>query len=143
VPKRCFPLHAAAAASLLILSACAQTEGPVVEQRAAQQRAEAERTEAYRQADELREKARLAELEKTDPERARRTVERTAARKKTCGDDYRAPRIGMTLERAMQCVGQFRLATQSNRAGGMLSTYHSDALYIEEYGGRLVGWGLR
>lgn len=142
MPLRHFLLNAAMAASLISLAGCA-SDPAVAERRAAQARQEAERTEAYRSADEVREKARLAELAKTDPERAKRSAERIESRKKTCGKDYRAPRVGMTLERAMQCVGQFRLATQSSRSGGFLSVYHADGLYIEEYGGKVVAWGLR
>jgi hypothetical protein len=142
MPVRHFLSHAAMAASLLTLAACAQ-DPAVAEQRAARERQEADRTEAYRRADEVREKARLEELARTDPERAKRSAERTDSRKKTCGDDYRAPRVGMTLERAMQCVGQFRLATQSSRSGGVLSVYHADGVFIEEYGGKVVAWGVR
>lgn len=142
MPDWRFPLHAAMAASLIALAGCAQ-DPAVAERRVAQERQEAERTEAYRRADAAREKARLEELARTDPERAKRSAERTESRKKTCGDDYRAPRVGMTLERAMQCVGQFRLATQSSRSGGFLSIYHADGLYIEEYGGKVTAWGLR
>lgn len=142
MPIRHFVLQAAMAASVISLAGCA-SDPAAVERRATQERQEAERTEAYRNADAVREKARLEELAKTDPERAKRSAERTESRKKTCGDDYRAPRVGMTLERAMQCVGQFRLATQSSRSGGFLSVYHADGLFIEEYGGKVVAWGVR
>jgi len=80
--------------------------------------------------------ARQAQQE-ADEERAE------AALKKACGKDYMAPRIGMPIKRALQCLGGFALVRQVNRKDGVLSTYESNdgEAWLHELGGRVVAWG--
>lgn len=64
-----------------------------------------------------------------------------AERKAACGADYLTPRIGMPIDRALQCVGAFRLQGQINRADGVLSTYLGARRYLHVMDGRVVAWG--
>lgn len=134
-------------------------------ERAAASRAEHERYEAERKqreeeqarkqaqwaAERAAERARQeAEFQKQQAQRdaeeraeARRDAAATAARKAACGSDYANPRIGMTLERAQQCVGNYKLVGQLNRADGVVSTYLGPKRYLHVMGGQIVAWGER
>lgn len=85
------------------------------------------------------------EAEAADDERRERIAAKKQAqmieeKKALCGDDYGQARIGMTLVRAQQCVGKFKLRSEVNRADGILSTYVSDSTYIYVMNGRIVSW---
>lgn len=58
-----------------------------------------------------------------------------------CGADYGVLRIGMTIGRANECYGAFKLKNQINRADGIISTYWRGGTYIHVMGGRIVSWG--
>lgn len=66
-----------------------------------------------------------------------------AALKKKCGGDYHKPRVGMTLTRARQCVGELYLVSQMNRKDGVISTYRGSGGYIYVMGGKIVMWQAR
>lgn len=72
---------------------------------------------------------------------ARAASERTAKQKSLCGDDYRSPRVGMTLTRAKECVADFKLKGQINRADGVVSTYMAGQTYLHVMDGKIVSWG--
>ncbi len=78
------------------------------------------------------ERARAAQKVVDDRERVRRDE---------CGADYRSPRIGMSLSRAQQCVGNFRLTAQLSRADGVISTYVGSGMYLNVMNGVVVSWG--
>lgn len=65
---------------------------------------------------------------------------RDAALRKACGKDYMAPRIGMPIKRALQCLGEFRVSGQVNRKDGVLTTYVNDDAMLQAIDGKLVGW---
>jgi hypothetical protein len=91
-----------------------------------------------------------AELKRRDAEseaedRAMRAEERriskvTAQRKVACGDDYLNPQIGMTISRAKQCVGNFAVVSQTNRADGVVTTYRGTRTVLHVMEGRIVAW---
>ncbi|WP_200227843.1 hypothetical protein [Rubrivivax gelatinosus] len=100
---------------------------------------------AERQAREAETAAEVARQEAADrAERAaeaRAQAKAVAAKRAACGADYLAPRIGMPIDRALQCVGAFRLQGQINRADGVLSTYLGARRYLHVMDGRVVAWG--
>lgn len=72
---------------------------------------------------------------------AKAASDRTAKQKSLCGDDYRSPRVGMTLIRAKECVADFKLEGQINRADGVVSTYIAGQTYLHVMDGKIVSWG--
>lgn len=91
------------------------------------------REEAYR-------KERVRE-DREENVRQKRAADVVQERKKLCGDDYLTPKIGMSIERAQKCVGNFRLTSQLNRADGVVSTYSAVRTYLHVIDGRIVSWG--
>ena len=84
-----------------------------------------------------------AQQEQIDWEKAtaKSAADRTAKQKSFCGDDYRSPKVGMTLARAKDCVADFRLKGQVNRADGVVSTYMAGQTYLHVMDGKIVSWG--
>ena len=72
---------------------------------------------------------------------AKAASERTAKQKFICGEDYRSPRVGMTLVRAKECVADFKLKGQINRADGVVSMYMAGQTYLHVMDGTIVSWG--
>lgn len=81
------------------------------------------------------------EEDKRDALLAKAASERTAKQKSICGDDYRSPRVGMTLVRAKECIADFKLKGQINRADGVVSTYMAGQTYLHVMDGQIVSWG--
>lgn len=96
---------------------------------AARAAAETER----RRAEDARWAAETAAAEAAD-------ARRVAALRKACGKDYMTPRIGMPIERALQCLGKFRRTGQVNRKDGVLTTYTNGSAMLQEIDGKLVSW---
>lgn len=93
---------------------------------------------------DARRKAYQAEREADDrrfEQSARQARVREELLKSTCGTDYQNPKIGMSIDRALQCVGRYRLTAQINRADGVVTTYTGKAGYLHVMGGRIVSWG--
>lgn len=85
---------------------------------------------------------REMELQKLAEEKNQeRLYAKMVLRKKVCGSDFGTPHIGMTLERAQQCVGNFKLNGQINRVDGIISTYWAGNLYANVINGKIVAWG--
>lgn len=76
-----------------------------------------------------------------DRELERKALKAENEKKAKCGLDYKQPRIGMTLIRAQECVGKFRLSAQINRADGIVSTYEAGNMYLHVMSGNIVSWG--
>jgi hypothetical protein len=94
--------------------------------------------EASRQAaNEAEEK----EYERQEQIKEQKIAAQIKARKVACGDDYGTPRIGMSLERAQQCVGKFTLVSQLNKADGIVSTYEAGSMYLHVMDKKIVAWG--
>lgn len=93
------------------------------------------------EASQKRMAAESAAEEKQERIQAKKNADVVAAQKAQCGDDYRAPRIGMTLARAQQCVAKLRLTSEINRADGVVSTYTSGGMYLHVMQGKVVSWG--
>ena len=98
-----------------------------------EQRKEQAARQAKSEADYERYKREEAKQEK-------RAAENTRAKKERCGTDYGAPRIGMTIERAQDCVGNFKLVSQLNRADGVVSTYSSGRVHLHVMNGKVGAW---
>jgi hypothetical protein len=63
---------------------------------------------------------------------------------KACGEDFGMPRVGMTLDRARQCLGYAKLVGQVNRADGVASVYTNGRVQLVVMDGKVVAWkGLR
>jgi len=60
--------------------------------------------------------------------------------KRRCGDDYLAPKIGMTATRLSECVPALKLYSQLNRADGVVSIYTGRGLMVHLLGGQVVAW---
>jgi preprotein translocase subunit SecD len=93
----------------------------------AAKKAELDKYLADQQRQEDREEARVRKIDE--------------ARRKACGDDYSNPRIGMTIQRAQQCVADFKLKGQINRADGVVSTYMAGHAYAHVMNGKIISWG--
>lgn len=108
-------------------------------------REQREKEDAERQAksqEEQRQYERDREREEREEQRQQAKLKADrAARMKQCGDDFGSPRIGMSLARAKECVGNFRLVSEVNRADGVVSTYRTGSMYIHVMGGRISAWG--
>lgn len=93
--------------------------------------------------EKLNEMGRKARQEQIDWERttAKAYADKTAKQKAQCGDDYRAPKVGMSLARAKDCVADFKLKGQINRADGVVSTYTAGQTYLHVMDGKIVSWG--
>lgn len=61
--------------------------------------------------------------------------------KARCGDDYKTPRIGMTVDRIRDCVAPVKLTSQINRADGVASVYVYGSLWANVMGGKVIAWG--
>lgn len=85
--------------------------------------------------------AEEAQYRREEARREKLAAERTKATKERCGDDYRAPRIGMSLARVQDCAGPFKLKGQINRADGVVSTYVRSGMYLHVMDDRIVSWG--
>ncbi len=103
---------------------------------------------AARAKDQAETQARSAEFTRQGEqrERAQAAADRkaavaTASVKEKCGDDYKAPKIGMHLDRIKSCVTPLRLKAQLNRADGVVSTYTGGGAYFHIMNERLVSWG--
>lgn len=84
--------------------------------------------------------AHAAEMKRESAERA--TVERAAsALKARCGDDYRTPRIGMTIERARECLGPMKMVGQLNRSEGVATQYRVGSVWLNVLQGHVIAWG--
>lgn len=122
----------------------AQTEAKQQElQRERDARFAEQRAKEQERAEESKAMALKAQQEQAQWEKstARAASERVAKQKATCGDDYRAPRVGMTLTRAKECVADFKLKGQINRADGVVSTYMAGQTYLHVMDGKIVSWG--
>lgn len=73
---------------------------------------------------------------------AERKVQQAAAIVKTrCGADYKAPRIGMSIARAQECVTPMQVTGQINRADGIVTTYRGGGgSYFHAMNGVIVSW---
>jgi hypothetical protein len=63
-----------------------------------------------------------------------------AEQKQICGKDYGEIRVGMTLSRVTQCVGEFDLSGQVKKNGVTLSKYYRDRTYLYVKNGKIVAW---
>jgi hypothetical protein len=95
---------------------------------------------------ELEERRRAYQAEREADDRRneqadRKAQARTTALKSACGADYLAPRIGMPIDRALQCAGKYRVTAQLNRADGVITTYSGPGGYLHVMSGRVVSWG--
>lgn len=62
-------------------------------------------------------------------------------RKEKCGDDYKKPRIGMTMERVRECVStSFKESGQINTDQGIVTTYRAPGGVIQVIDGKVVQW---
>lgn len=89
-----------------------------------QQEYEAQRAIEDREYEQAQRRARAAE----------------AAAKANCGDDFKSPRVGMTIQRAKQCVGRFKMVAQINRADGVVTTYRGNAGTLHVMQGVVIAW---
>lgn len=63
-----------------------------------------------------------------------------AARKRQCGKDFEALRVGMTLKRYEQCTGGLVFVTDTTSKEGVVKTYRSTFYLIDAKGGRVVSF---
>jgi len=106
------------------------------ELRVRREREEAERQARQEQLDREAEAERRAEAKA-----AKVAADKEAARKASCGADYRNIRVGMAITRAQECVANFKLTGQINRADGVVSTYQAGRMYAHVMAGKIVAWG--
>jgi len=95
------------------------------------------RPEGWELENAKRQSAELARMQASDE------ALRAKARKE-CGEDFGMPRVGMTLQRARQCLGYARLVGQVNRKDGVASVYVNGRVQLIVMDGKVVAWqGLR
>lgn len=77
-----------------------------------------------------------------DEAAANKTTMAAAAEKKAkCGEDYKRPRIGMSIDRVKECVTSVKMTGQLNRADGVITTYEGGNAYFHVMASRIVSWG--
>lgn len=108
-----------------------------------QAQAQAAQVRADRQASELGAmRGRAAREDAAERVEAQRDSAAKAAAQARCGADYKAPRIGMPIARAQECVAPMRVTGQVNRADGVLTTYRSGSgAFFHTMNGLIVAWG--
>jgi hypothetical protein len=82
-------------------------------------------------------------LAKDAAEQERRSAianQRAQALRAKCGADYKVPRVGMTYERAAECVGPLRMYSQLQRADGLISVYTGPGVMLHVMGQKVVAW---
>lgn len=82
------------------------------------------------------------------PPGKRKTIEQIereeqAAKKRKCGKDYNALRVGMKLSRIEQCYEEPAFVTETTSAGGTVETYRGTFYFIHVQDGRVVGYTRR
>lgn len=92
------------------------------------------------QEEEAQRKARYQEYMREEAQYEKKVADQIKAKKERCGSDYGTPRIGMTIERAQECVGKFTLTSQLNRADGVVSTYRSGRIHVHVMNGKIGAW---
>lgn len=60
--------------------------------------------------------------------------------KKRCGNDYRRPAIGLTIDRFNLCVAAIKSTGQINRADGVITTFQGSGYIVHGMDGRVVAW---
>lgn len=81
--------------------------------------------------------------EKIVDENAEEMALEEAARKKRCGKDYQALRIGMTVERVDDCYSMVVYETTTVTAKGTIDTYHTTFHIINFTNGKLSSYTRR
>lgn len=106
-------------------------------------RAQAEaRAQAFRER-QLKERSdRQASIERQAQADEDRSAAAAAKKKAACGDDYLAPKIGMSIDRAKQCVSpSLRVFGQVNRADGVVTIYRTGSgATFHAMDGVIVAW---
>lgn len=88
-----------------------------------------------------RDQAREAE-DRAEAMAAQRVARVETAKKQRCGDDYHNIRIGMAVERVIECVSaSFKRSGQTNTAQGLITTYKAPRGFFHAIDGRVVQWG--
>jgi Rps23 Pro-64 3,4-dihydroxylase Tpa1-like proline 4-hydroxylase len=157
------PMHPQSCESLKKRAAQQVVDDEKYKQRAAEQRAVADKNREAAEISRAIEKARQEEahavFKKKEAERSatikreqderdreyaaeiKNAADNEAKRKALCGLDYRNIQIGMQITRAQQCVANFKITGQLNRADGVVTTYHSGRFYAHVMDGKIVAWG--
>lgn len=110
----------------------------------AARKADAQRRTAERRAADDAARTETAAIERAADQAQQRAESQHQARLKRlqteCGAEFQQPRVGMTLDRARQCVGDLALVSQLNRADGVASVYRAGPLFVTVLQGRVVAW---
>lgn len=72
---------------------------------------------------------------------AREFEEQEARAKKICGADYDNIKVGMSLKRVNDCVGQTTLTGQIQKDGVTISSYRVNNIYLHVKDSRVAAWG--
>lgn len=122
-----------------------------VERRLEQERLEAQKEQARKDADtkffanQAAEKAarekQSAEWDREDRAAQKRQDTNIAEVKARCGSDYKNPGIGMRIERVQECVAPVKMVSQVNRGDGVASLYQYGAAWFNVMSGRVIAWG--
>lgn len=106
----------------------------------AQEQAAAEEKENKRIAEIARQEA---ENKRNREQMARDEEKEEVVKKRKCGKDYMALRVGMTLERIDQCYEEPAYVTGTVSKGGVVETYRGAFYFIYVQNGRVVGYTRR
>lgn len=63
-----------------------------------------------------------------------------AARKRKCGKDFEALRIGMSLDRYEECTEALDYVTETVTKTGIVKTYRSTFYLIQSAGGKIISY---
>jgi len=126
-----------------------RTEDRLARQRLAQEERRASAAEKQAKID-AENKIRAAQYEK-EQEEAKKEREKweqeeaqaEARKKKQCGRDFNAIRIGMTLDRFEACTDGLAFETETTAKGGVIETYHSTFYWIHAQNGRIIAYTRR
>lgn len=99
---------------------------------------------------EEKEKKRIAEMahqeavnKRNREQMARDEEKEEAVKKRKCGKDYMALRVGMTLERIDQCYEEPAYVTDTVSKGSVVETYRGTFYFIYVQNGRVIGYTRR
>jgi hypothetical protein len=123
-----------------IIEADAQRQA---QEREARRQASEEAAQRSAQLDAARKKeydATMAAIEKEDADYERGVQAQAKARKAACGTDYLKPQIGMSIQRAQQCVGRFTYAGTTHTAQGNIATYLSRSTRLDVVNDKIMAW---
>jgi hypothetical protein len=135
------PARQASAAQRAQEAAALKAESDRVQRQRDEETAQQVAAAEKRQQDRIVWDAENLRKQRAELDRMQRSDENVRAKaQKACGEDFGVPRVGMTLDRAKQCLGYAKLVGQVNRADGVASVYTNGRVQLFVMENKVVAW---